>query len=231
MSSNYDIDIIASLSRKYESSGDPALVANNPGDIGGISYGRYQFASNLGSVEAFVNWLCKYPDPALRNYGTVLSKHKVNSDGFIKQWQDLGHIDPGNFGRLQDEYVKTQYYDKAADKLAAKYFHEDKHSNAVKAVIFSRAVQNGPSGCAKLFENAVKEKMGHPNLSYVDDIYFDKQIIQAVYDYLIDECDSAKLTSEGIWRSKNDFCHGSKYIINALRNRFVHEREDALKLL
>ena len=55
------VKIISSLSAKYESSGDPACVANNAGDLGGISYGKYQFASNVGRA---------------------LKIHKINSDGF-----------------------------------------------------------------------------------------------------------------------------------------------------
>ena len=225
-----DIEKIAVIARKYESNGDPACVANNAGDLGGISYGLYQFASNVGVVDYFVQWLCNYPDDKLANYGRVLAEHKVNSEGFVKQWQALGTIDPGNFGKLQDEYVKARYYDVAADKLAKLYLNVNKHTDALKAVVFARAVQNGPSGCAKLFEIAV-EKLGHPNLSYVDTDYFDGDLINAIYDYLIVECDLAKPDYKGVWRSPDDFCHGSQSIILALRNRFINERADALAML
>lgn len=225
-----DVEKIAVLARKYESNGDPACVANNPGDLGGISYGLYQFASNVGSVDQFVDWLCEYKDPALANYGKVLARYETNSKSFIDQWIELGTIDPGHFGELQDEYIIEKYFNIAAKKLAAKYFDVNKHSNAIKAVILSRAVQNGPSGCAKLFSIA-GEKLGYSNLSYVDDKFFDDKIITVIYDYLITECDLASPGSDGIWRSPDDFCHGSKYIIDALRSRFVREKEDALNLL
>lgn len=225
-----DINKIAVLARKYESNGDPACVANNAGDLGGVSYGLYQFASNVGAVDDFVDWLCAYPDPALANYGKVLARYETNSSSFIEQWKDLGTIDPGHFGELQDEYIVEKYFNTAAKKLAAKYFNVNKHSNAIKAVILSRAVQNGPSGCAKLF-GIVVERMGYGNLSYVDDSFYDAKVISAIYEYLIAECDLATLGADGIWRSPDDFCHGSKSIISALRNRFVHEKEDALNLL
>ena len=77
------------------------------------------------------------------------------------------------------------YYGGATDKLRAENFHLEKHSDSLKAVDFSRAVQNGQSGCP----------VG------------------------------------GIWRSPDDFCHGSKHIIDALRNRFVHEKQEALDML
>lgn len=225
-----DIDTIAILARKYESNGDPACIADNAGDLGGISYGLYQFASKVGTVDEFVKWLCKYPDAPLANYGKVLSQYKVNSDEFIQQWKEIGTIDAGNFGKLQDEFIKIQYYDVVAKKLATKYFDIDKHTNALKAVVLSRAIQNGASGCCDLFEIAVR-KMGYPNLSYINDMWFDSAIINNIYDYLIVECDLSEPDRNGIWRSPDDFCHGSKDIILALRSRFIRERADALEML
>lgn len=225
-----NIEEIAALARKYESNGDPACVADNAGDSGGISYGLYQFSSNVGAVDAFVKWLCSYKDTALANYGKVLAKYKINSDDFIKHWKKLGTIDPGNFGGLQDEYIKAQYYDVAAGKLARKHFNINKHTNALKSVVLARAVQNGASGCTKLFDIAC-EKLGQPNLSYVDDSYFDGDLINEIYDYLIVECDLAEPDSSGVWRSPDDFCHGSKNVIIALRHRFIRERVDALAIL
>lgn len=100
----------------------------------------------------------------------------------------------------------------------------------MKAVVLSRAIQNGPTGCTNIFKIAA-EKLGHPNLSYVDDIYFDRDMINAVYEFLIVECDLARPKSDGIWHSPDDFCHGSKHVIIALRRRFISERNDALNLL
>ena len=62
-------------------------------------------------------------------------------------------------------------------------------------------------------------------------IKFDGDLIGAVYDFLISECDSALPDEKGVWRSNFDFCHGSKSVINALRNRFINERADALAML
>ena len=226
-SKNVDIDKIACLARKYESDNDPACVYFNKGDLGGVSYGTYQFASNVGVVDNFVDWLCKYNDDKLANYGRVLAAHSTDSADFVKQWQELGTIDPGNFGKLQDEFVKEMYYDKVADKLAKENFHLDKHSDAFKAVVFARAIQNGVSGCVNLLYQACD----YPNLSYVDDSYFDGDLISDIYDFLIIECDSAKPDSQGVWRSPYNFVHSSQSIVAALRNRFINERKDALAML
>ena len=224
------IERIAILARKYESNGDPACVSSGAGDLGGISYGLYQFSSAVGAVEEFVAWLCDYPDPALANYGNVLAQYEVNSAEFIQQWKELGTIDPGNFGRLQDEYIKEMYYDRAANLLCKENYCVDKHTDALRAVVLSRAIQNGPTGAKDLFK-AATAAVDYPNLSYVDDRYFDKITITAVYDYLIRECDAASLDAEGIWRSPGGFCNGSKGVIDGLRSRFVREKQDALDML
>lgn len=68
---NYDK--ISSLYTKYETSNrGPGFVSSGTGDIGGISYGKAQFASNLNIPQDFVAWLCKYPQKELANYGKLL---------------------------------------------------------------------------------------------------------------------------------------------------------------
>ncbi len=227
------IDEIAVLARKYESNGDPGAVSTGAGDLGGVSYGLYQLSSAVGAVDEFVAWLCEYPVPELANYGRVLADHEVNSEGFISQWQELAEIDPGNFGRLQDEYIKAQYYDRVSSLLASEHYHIERHSTAMQAVIFARAIQHGPAGCYELMQHAMERvSMGRGwNLSYVDDPYFDAAMIDAVYDFLISECDFAAPDADDIWRSREGFCNGSRGTIFGLRSRFIREKEDARALL
>lgn len=227
------IERIASLARKYESNGDPACVSSGVGDVGGISYGLYQLSSNVGSVDEFVAWLTEYPKPEYANYGKLLSMNKVNNKEFIADWKNIGYVDPGGFGMLQDEYIKEMYYAKASKMLCKENYCADKHMDAMRAVILSRAVQNGVSGCVSVMKNAVSfiGKGENWNLSYVDDKAFDGDMIRAIYDFLIDECDSATLHSDGICRSFYGFCKGSQSVINGLRNRFIREKADALALL
>lgn len=45
---------LGDLSASYESNGNSGCVSSGAGDLGGISYGAYQLASNAGSVDAFI---------------------------------------------------------------------------------------------------------------------------------------------------------------------------------
>ena len=50
--------MLGDLSRLYESNGDPGCISNGWGDAGGKSYGMYQLASRMGSVNSYLGW-CK----------------------------------------------------------------------------------------------------------------------------------------------------------------------------
>ena len=190
------VSSIYDLARRYESNGNPAAI--------GHGYGLYQFTNS--TVREFVKWLKNYPDDELANYGRVLDDRNKDFDA---TWTELGTVDPGHFAQLQDEFALENYFN-AAEKLFAKdNFHFDKHSLQMQAVIFARAIQNGIFGALELFRRACP----YPNLSYVDDMSFDKQMIAAVYDYLI---------------SNPTYGLGDAKLADALRNRFAHEKADAL---
>ena len=140
------IERIALLARKYESNGDPACVSSGKGDVGGISYGLYQLSSAVGSVKEFVAWLSEYPKPEYANYGKILSMNEINSQQFITDWKNIGYIDPGGFGALQDEYIKDMYYEKASKLLCRENFCADKHTDAMLAVILSAPCKMVPPG-------------------------------------------------------------------------------------
>lgn len=190
-----ELESIFDLARKFESNSDPAAI--------GHGYGLYQFATS--TVNAFVYWLKNYPDDKLANYG----RHLADAKNFDGEWQMLGTVDPGHFGALQDEFAKKIFFDETADLLSKENFNVEKHSVAMQAVIFARAIQHGVFGAIELFKRACP----YPNLSYVDDALFDRELIAAVYDYLI--------ANPAYGRANH------KYDA-ALKKRFIAEKEAAL---
>ena len=228
--SSNDMTTIASLSAKYESHGDPGVVSSGSGDLGGASYGSYQLASNVGAVDSFLEWAKGYSNDALANYARELSKFSVNSQEFKDLWRQIGNADPVGFQELQDAYIMDHYYEAAASALRDNYYEINKHSIAMKAVLFSRSVQYGPGNMVELFTIAC-ERLGYPNLSYVDDAAYDSKIISSIYNFLIDECDQA-YNNGSYYHSPNDWANGSYTVVKVgLRNRFANEKEDALAML
>lgn len=189
------VENIFDLARRYESNGDPAAI--------GYGYGLYQF--NKKTVKYFVEWLKIYPDDKLANYGKTLA----DANNFDGTWQMLGTVDPGHFSQLQDEFAKAQYFDEIERLLDKEGFHLKNHSINLQAVIFARAIQHGVFGCLEL----LKRSCTYPNLSYIDDMSFDRTFISNIYDYLI------KNPAYGLAVDK---------LNDALRNRFIKEKADAL---
>lgn len=187
---------IFDLARRYESNGDCAAIARN-------CYGLYQFTPQ--TVETFIAWLKNYPNAALANYGKFLADAK----DFDAAWKYLATVDPGHFSQLQDEFALKAYYAQTSELLVPECFHLEKHSLNLQAVIFSRAIQCGVFGCVELF----KRTCPYPNLSYADDKNFDRELIAAVYDYLIQNPRFITLNDK---------------LYPALITRFNHEKEDAL---
>jgi hypothetical protein len=209
---------LGQLSAEYESNGDPACVSSGINDAGGISYGTYQLASNCGSVDAFLGWGLKqggfYTDYAR----ALIDSGEINSDGFIAKWQELGTFDAVGFEKMQHDYIKSAYYDVACEYLRQNMFNVEKHSDALKDVVWSRAVQYGTGEIVNMFNDALKlmEKALNielPNLSYIDDKRFDYDLIAGIYD----TCMSLEWNSSALRESLN--------------NRFADEKFKALKML
>lgn len=226
------------LVRKYEAGGDPACISSGSGDLGGISYGIYQLASNTGAVDNFCQWAANYPDESLANYGRLLLEHTVNSEKFKTAWRAIGENDPEGFAKLQNDYAVAVYYNNAAAQLKKAGYDIETKTAAMQAVLMSRAVQYGAGNMVELYTEAVhtmfnseqKDYSGWPNLTYVNDKQFDYDLIAAIYDFLITETDNAAWNGRQM-HSPKDWANGSQDIIAGLKNRFIHEKADALELL
>lgn len=202
---------LGDLSAKYESNGDPGTVSDGYGDAGGVSYGCYQLASNTGSADSFVNWLQQQGHP----FGNILGQHPTGSTAFSAAWKYCAEEASDEFEQLQHDYIQQAYYDPAVETLREESFNIENHSEAMQQVIWSRAVQYGPGNIVEMFNTAVKY-LGFDNLSYVDAIDFDANMIRAIY---LTVCRSEEWTN------------GSPALRAGLYERFENECNDALAML
>ena len=205
--------MLGDLSKKYESSGDAGTISSGYGDAGGKSYGMYQFSSTMGVVDNYVKWLQENG----YWFGDELAKYTVGSSYFDDAWRFLANSDNrGDFERSQHDFTKAMYYDRACALLADSGYHVNKHSKAMKDVVWSRAVQYGPYQIVDMFDEACCGVLGYFNLSYVDDIAFDKSMIEAIY---LEVCSTPGWTN------------GSPSLREGLYARFRNECEEALNML
>ena len=169
--------MIGDLSKRYESNGDAGCISNGYGDAGGKSYGMYQLSSNMGVVDDYIRWL-------RRNgywFAENLAEHPVGSLAFDEAWRWLAYSNnKADFEKSQHDYICDAYYKPAVAALKCNNYNIEKHHEVMKDVVWSRAVQYGAGNIGEMFAEAC-EKLGYPNLSYVDDSSFDADMIKAIY--------------------------------------------------
>lgn len=182
--------MLGDLSAKYESNGDAGSISSGIRDPGGKSYGKYQLASRVGSVQSFLNWAIHLSgNPTYQSYGNILNCYEIASDGFDAAWSEIAAEDNDGFTAMQHDYICYAYYFPAVDALREVGFDADKHTPAMQDVIWSRAVQYGSGQIVEMFQAAAHcmynserdDHSGWPNLTYVDDAQFDYDLINAIY--------------------------------------------------
>jgi hypothetical protein len=204
-----DYNKLSSLSAKYESSGNAGTIANNAGDIGGKSYGAFQFASNIGSLDSFLIWLYNI-DRSL--YKRLISAR--NSDGgygsnFDNEWFKIAQENHDYFYKLQYNYIKQAYFDVVVDFYKSRGTDFTKRSKTLQCVIWSLSVQHGTSGAVYIINKQ--------NLGFSNDLKDDANFIRGIY---------AERRKVDIY-----FSSSTQSIKNAVFNRFINEERDALVML
>ncbi|QGQ98806.1 peptidoglycan endopeptidase [Paenibacillus psychroresistens] len=176
---------LGSLSAKYESNGKPGSISSGSGDIGGASYGAYQFASASGVPHTFTLWLKGINDEFYDSLSNAYKKDgNKYGESFNAEWKAIANEDSSLFMQLQHDYTKQAYYDVVAKKVLKDTGVDfNKKSEALKNVLWSRAVQHGVGGAPVVIENA---------FSTLDMLSAtDEQIIRAIY------AESGKVVNNG----------------------------------
>ncbi len=191
-----------SLSSAYE--GSVGTIARTKGDIGGASYGKYQFTQNSGSAKGFVQSL-KNTDPAAYK---KLAAHPVGTSGFDAAWKQVAASNK-NFGSYQEAYARKQYYETAAKSvLKNNGLDVNKRSKAVQEAIWSTSVQHGSGSVTRI----VKAAGITPSMS-------DTEILKRLY------------AERGANNGAKYFKSSPKNIQVSVANRFKKELQDALKMV
>lgn len=203
------------LSKTYESNGDPGCVSTGEGDAGGVSYGSYQLATNVGAVDSFMRWLGENTCGAMYEIYRILAQFLPGTDEFSTAWKAAAEDFPEEFEQAQHDYIQFAYYEPAVNALAEADWHIENHHEVMEDVIWSRAVQYGAGQIVEMFQQACVQ-LGYPNLSYVDSKYFDEQMIKEIY---LNVCHTPEWTN------------GSPGVREGLYARFESECADALERL
>jgi LysM repeat protein len=205
---------LGALSEQYETGGRGAgTVSSGNGDPGGVSYGTYQLAGNLGRPQQFLA-------AEGRAWASEFGGAGPGSASFTATWKAIAAREPEKFEAAQHAYIQRTHYDVQVGHVqTATGLDLSTRSAALKDVAWSTSVQHGPETNAIVKAMAKVEAQGtKPS----DGETYDRALINAIYDE----------------RGKRDASGGLAYFTSAsaqvqasVATRFGDERRDALAML
>ncbi|MFC4728142.1 glycoside hydrolase family protein [Coralloluteibacterium thermophilus] len=205
---------LGGLSERYETSGrGPGTVSSGNGDPGGVSYGTYQLAGNLGRPQEFLanegsRWAAEFGGAA------------PGSASFTGTWKAIAAREPEAFGQAQHDFIKRTHYDVQVARVQARTgIDVSGRSAAVQDVVWSTAVQHGPA--SDIVAGAMG-KVAAQGLTPADGAAYDRALIHAVYD------ERGRIDANGV---PVHFSSSSADVQRAVLERFAAERRDALAML
>lgn len=199
---------LGDLSRRFESGNlGPAAIGYDP--VGGTSYGLYQIASRVGSMDAFIDYCHdKAPDIAVKLSAAGPANTGGREGKMPDAWRAIAEAGPKRFADLQRDFIRDSHYLPAARGVEDKTgLSLAQMSPALKEVLWSTAVQHGPQGATRIFASSVE----HAREMKLTGKTFEAEVIDAIYDLRADR-----------------FGSQPPRIQAAVRDRFEKERDLAL---
>ncbi len=159
------------ISAREESNGNPGIVAQNPNDKGGASFGVWQLSSKMGSVDEFLKFISNKDEVIFKKLTEAKDKDNGNfSDNFIAEWKNVANQFYDKFYELQRLFIKQNYYD-ALIKIAKKNnMNLDSFLNysSTSNMMWSTAVQHGAGGAVNILK---KIPLDSPIETIISNVY------------------------------------------------------------
>jgi len=209
---------LGKTSEKFESGGKGPGTINDynggaSGDLGGASYGTYQFASYLPPTMKNGNARGSSKNSPVLQF-IKNSKFKDQFAGlepataaFDKKWNEVAAANKKDFAKDQHDYIERKYYDVAVSNIRRAGIDLSKYGPAVHDLIWSTAVQLGPENTAAFRETLI----GKSQLT-------DKDIVLLVSEWKIKNVDVL-------------FKSSTQDIKNGVRGRYQSEKTILLGLI
>ena len=197
-----------SLSALFESGSD-GVGEIGYDRVGGTSYGTFQIASKPGAMDRFITFLKnEEPDWSKRLRAAGPANTGSTRGRMPAVWRDIAAENPERFEELQRDFIKREYYDAARSKIRERTGFDPDHSPLVlREVLWSTAVQHGPTGAADIFTRAFESLSDSTQKDF-------RSLISQVYD-----------------RRSTRFGSSTRRVQQSVANRLTQEKELALAML
>lgn len=200
---------LGKLAARFES-GAAGIAAIGYDRNGGTSYGKYQIASRVGSMDSFLKFLdTAAPDIAKSLRGAGPANTGSRRGAMPDMWRKIAAEQPDRFEALQEKFIYDSHYKPALEGILAKTsLTESQLSGAMQEVLWSTAVQHGPAGAVRIFSRAAR------HLGDTAGKNFDTRLISNIYDIRAQQ-----------------FGSSTEQVQNSVRNRMRQEKQLALNML
>jgi hypothetical protein len=151
-------EALGELSSRFESGRDGAAAVGYD-RVGGTSYGIFQLSSKMGSLGDFVDFLSeKAPLLASKLKAAGPADTGSREGDMPAAWKEIAESFPTLFEHLQRDFITKSHYEPAM-RMIAEATGVDMASlpKAAREVLFSTAVQHGPTGAASIFGSALDD--------------------------------------------------------------------------
>ncbi|OEU70011.1 MAG: hypothetical protein BA863_09745 [Desulfovibrio sp. S3730MH75] len=150
-------NVMGDLSAKFES-GSQGVSAIGYDRVGGTSYGKYQIASNTGTMDKFLSFLKdKAPGIAEKLQQSGPANTGSKNGQMPDEWRKIAAKDPAEFEKLQHDFIQGSHYDPAVKKIFAKTgIDVNKLPAPLREVLWSTSVQHGATGASNLVSRAIE---------------------------------------------------------------------------
>lgn len=135
---------------------------------GGTSYGKYQLSSRKGTIRRFISYLGRRAPSLARRLKRCGPANTLGTSGKMpKEWELIADQYPRLFERLQDDFIHNNYYTPSLRKIRSRMGIDlDMHPVVLRELLWSIAVQHGPSVSTSIFEKAEMKARLRPAREY-----------------------------------------------------------------
>lgn len=152
---------LGSLAALFESGADGGIQAIGYDRRGGTSYGKFQLSSRAGTMDAFIRYLDSHaPDMASHLKAAGRANTGSRFGAMPTAWKQLAASQPARFEQLQDSFIHSNNF-YPAFKAVSRAMQLDDMNPALQEVLFSTAVQHGPTGAVRIFAKAFGRTGGY----------------------------------------------------------------------
>lgn len=147
---------LGALAARFESGTDGSAAIGYDAR-GGTSYGTYQISSRAGTMDRFLKYLEeRVPAWAHRLKAAGPANTGSRQGAMPEVWQAIASEAPARFARVQHEFIKQTHYQPATEEIAERTGVDmARQPKALQEVLWSTAVQHGPTGAANIFCQAI----------------------------------------------------------------------------